>query len=193
MGQIEKTISVYERLAKREYKITVEDGTKFALVFSKRHYHHLVGYHYLTDIVSVANPPNGRTRFYRQLKNGKIIEEQIIKSHLFKNIEERVRYFSNIEDILSASDCKIIVDFDKTKADSEINAKYFLYKRDGNPLKGEAVTYYSLFIGYDDNKKSYYPATYIVEHSTKYINGQTLLNCKIEVVENGENEVLAIK
>ena len=182
MGQIDNTISVYERLSKRKYKITIENGVAFVLTFDKSRYHHLVGYHYLTDLSGISEPPYGKKRFYRQLKNHKITEEEITKSELFIHIAERVEIFGYIEEIVSASDCKIIVEFDKRKADSDIEARFFLYKRDGNPLNREPVTYYALFIGYDALENSYYPATYVVEHSKKYINEQTMLNCKIELV-----------
>ena len=88
-----------------------------------------------------------------------------------------------IEEILSAGVCKIIVEFDRRKADSDIEAKFYLYQRRGNPLLREPVTYYMLFIGCDKERNRYYPATYIVEHSTKYAAGQTMLNCKIEWIE----------
>lgn len=184
MGQIENTIAVYERLSKMEYRITVENGVQFVLTFAKKRYHHLVGFHYLTDIVGIAEPRYSKARFYRQLKNHKISEDEVTKSELFGYIEERVKFFGYIEDIVSVSDCKIIVEFDKNKADSDIDAKFFLYKRDGNPLNKEPVTYYALFIGHDDSDNTYYPATYIVEHSKKYVTGQVMLDCKIELVES---------
>ena len=184
MGQIENTISVYERLSKNKYKITVENGIEFILSFRKQYYHHLVGYHYLTDIVGVSNPNYGKERFYRQLKNRRIREEEISGSALFHSIAERVEFFGYIEEIMSETECKIIVEFDKDRADSDIEARFFLYKREGNPLNKEPVTYYSLFIGHNDKTNEWFPLTYIVEHSTKYVNGQNMLNCKIELVEN---------
>ena len=182
MGQIENTILVYDRLRKKRYKITVENGVEFVLDFNTKYYHHLVGYHYLTDVVGIAEPLYGKARFYRQLKNHKIKEDKITQSSLFNHIFERIEYFGYIEEILSESDCKIIVDFDKTKADSDIEAKFFLYKREGNPLNKEPVTYYALFIGYDDIENTYYPTTYVVEHSKKYVANQTLFDCKIELI-----------
>lgn len=182
MGEIYNTIAVYERLSRQKFKITIENGTSFVLAFDKSRYHHLVGYHYLTDLYDIANPPYGKKRFYRQLKNRKITEAEIAKSVLYAHIAERVRFFGYIEEIVSATECKIIVEFDKKKADSDIEAKFFLYKRNGNSLKQEPVTYYALFIGYDAEETAYYPATYIVEHSKKYVNEQKMLNCKIEVL-----------
>lgn len=180
MGQIYNTVSVYERLSKQRYKITIENGIQFVLTFDKSRYHHLVGFHYLTDLVGIAVPPYGKERFYRRLKNRKITEEEIAKSELFGNIAERVEFFEYIEEIVSASDCKIIVEFDKKKASSDIEAKFYLYKREGDPLRKEPATYYALFIGYDAIENTYYPATYVVEHSKKYIHDQTMLDCKIE-------------
>ena len=182
MGQIYDTVSVYERLSAKKYKITIENGIEFVLCFDVTRYHHLVGYHYLTDLSGIAAPPHGKARFYRRLKNHRITEEEILKSAHFEHISERIAFFAYIEEIVAATECKIIVEFDKQKAGSDIEAKFFLYKRDGNPLNGESVTYYSLFIGYDAEENAYFPATYVVEHSVKYINQQTMLNCKIELL-----------
>ena len=183
MGQIDDTIAVYERLCKKRYKVTIENGVMFHLVFEQSRYHHLVGYQHLTDITDVSDPMYGKARFYRLLNNGKIPVENITKSVHFSYIAERIQFFTYIEEIVGASDCKIIVEFDNTKAQSDIEAKFFLYKREGNPLNKEPVTYYALFIGYDDLNGVYYPATYIVEHSKKYVDNQNMLDCRIEVVD----------
>lgn len=183
MGAIEQTVAVYERLKGRKYKVTVENGIEFVLDFDKKYYHHLAGYHYLTDVAGIAAPVYGKARFYQRLKNGWIKETEILCSQLFHNIAERIEYFGMIEEILSAGACKIIVEFDRRKADSDIEAKFYLYQRRGNSLLREPVTYYMLFIGCDTERNRYYPATYIVEHSTKYTAGQTMLNCKIEWME----------
>lgn len=188
MGQIENTIAVYERLQKTKYKVTVENGIEFILSFEPDHYHHLAGFHYLTDLVGIATPKYGKHRFYKQMKRHTIREEDIVKSALYESISERIQFFGYIEDIVSASDCKIIVEFDKGKASSDIEAKFFLYKREGNPLNQEPVTYYTLFIGYDTADDLYYPATYIVEHSKKYVSGQVMLNCKIEAISTQSEE-----
>lgn len=182
MGQIENSVCVYERLRKKKYRITIEDGTEFVLTCEKEHYHHLAGFHYLTDLVGIANPAYGKKRFYQQLKNHKLNEDVLVKSELYGLIAERIASFHNIEEILSAAECKIIVEFDRHKADSEIEAKYFLYKREGNPLQGEPVTYYALFIGFESDAEIYYPATYVIEHSKKYVSDQIMLNCKIEQI-----------
>ena len=183
MGQIERTIEVYERLRKNRYKITIENGMEIIMSFSPEHYHHLVGYHYLTDVKSVSDPYLSKHRFYRSMKNGAVSVEQILNSVHYMQISERIDYFHYLEEIVNEGEGRIIVDFDKQKADSTIDAKFFLFKRDGEVLTGESVTYYSLFIGYDKKKEVYFPATYIIEHSIKYVSNQRMWNCKIEWID----------
>ena len=84
--------------------------------------------------------------------------------------------------MLCTGGCKVIVDFDEQKANSKIDAVYYLYGRDGAAIKGD-VTYYNLFLGYDTRRDAYYPATYVVEHSNLYMRDQSLLNCEIEIVD----------
>ncbi len=180
MGQIENTIAVYERLKGKKYKITIDNGDEVVFRFGTEHYHHLAGYHYLTDVAGIAEPRDGARHFYRRLKNARIKTELITGSSHFASIRDRIDSFATIEEIVAPGKAKVIVDFDKKKADSKINAKYFLFKRAGDPLKGEPVTYYMLFLGYNNSRSEYYPATYVVEPSRKYVNGQTFFDCTIE-------------
>lgn len=179
MGQIENTISVYERLRRKKYKITIENGMEIILEFDKKFYHHLAGFHYLTDLAGIADPVHGKARFYQRLKNGRIPERDILRSERFGHIAERIAHFDCLEEILAEGKGKIIVEFDRRKASSEIEARFFLYKREGNPLI-ETVTYYMLFLGCKAEADIYYPATYIIEHSVRYITEQNLLDCEIE-------------
>ena len=131
MGQIENTIAIYEKLKGKKYKITIENGDEVVFSFGTEHYHHLAGYHYLTDAAGIAEPRDGARQFYRRMKNGKIKTEMITESSHFASIKDRIDNFEAIEEIVSPGKAKVIVDFDKTKAGSKINAKYFLYKRAG--------------------------------------------------------------
>ena len=83
---------------------------------------------------------------------------------------------------------RIIVEFDKNKADTVIKAKFHLFQREGNPFKGEAV-FFTLFIDteYGD---TYFPVTYIVEHSNMYMREQTLYDCTIEQLPMGGKKSL---
>lgn len=182
MDKIENTIAVYERLRKQKYRITIENGTSFVLEFKPEHYHHLAGYHYLTDRIDICDPPFGKRKFYRSVKNKLIDSVSITTSELFASVSDRIDYFGYLEEILTEAECKIIVEFDPIKADSDIVAKYFLFKRVGNSLLKEPVTYFNLFIGYDDDAKYYFPATYTVERSKKYVNEQKMLDCRIELI-----------
>lgn len=181
MTQLQETIEIFEALRKHKYIITVENGDRFSLKFIPENYHHLVGYQHLTDSPKISKPFR-KSEFYRNLKNGKITDSEVTCSSQYKFISERIDHFKDIPDILSAGKGKIIVEFDNSIPNSEIVAKYYLYKRVGNPLIGEQTTYSMLFIGYSKLEKSYYPATFIIEHSPRYIRDQDLLNCTIEVI-----------
>lgn len=181
MGEIEKTIEVFERLRQHKYKISIETGDVFILKFSPEHYHHLAGFQHLDDLTHIS-APHLKDKFYRDVKKGTISEETIIASKKYPEIAERIQSFDKLEDILCSGECKIIVSFDAETADSKINAEYYLYRRDGAAIKGN-VTYYHLFLGYDLGRDLYYPATYIVEHSNLYMRGQHLLNCEIEILD----------
>lgn len=177
MGQINDTIAVYERLREKTYKIEIENGITLTLSFLPENYHHLVGYQHLTDIADISRP-RIKQKFYNDLKKHQIEEKQILNSVKFQEISERIKFFSYIEEIVSAGESKVIVEFDKLKSNSEIIADFHLFRREGNPLEGRS-SYYILFIGYDSKKQSYYPATFIVEHSPKYVRNQTVYNCTI--------------
>ncbi len=188
MEEIQNTIDTFDRLRKYQYKITVENGIKIVLKFSRERYHHLVGFQHLTDLDDVANP-RSKQEFYNKLKNGSISVGRIKKSCQYDVIRERIEFFGMIEEILAPGDGKIIVEFDGSKTDSLIQAKFHLYRREGDPFKGEA-TFFTLFID-SDNGSKYYPVTYIVEHSNMYVRGQTLYDCDIERQPIGGKKALA--
>ena len=188
MEEIKKTIDVFERLRKYQYKITIENGMEIALRFEREHYHHLAGYQHLTDLPDVAKPIS-KHKFYNDLRSGKISEEKIRKSELYGSIQERIIFFDKLEKIMTPGDGKIIVEFDKSKTDTVIKAKFHLFHRKGNPFAGDAV-YFTLFIDteYGD---TYFPVTYVVEHSNMYMREQTLYECTIERFALSSKRVLA--
>ena len=182
MGMLNSTVAIYERIRRYKYQIEVPAlNLTFILSFAPRHYHHLAGLQHLTDIHDVANPLS-TYRFYRALRRGQIDTDAIMQSALIGKISERLANFQHIENMLTPGDAKIIVSFDKHLADSNIEAVFYLFRREGNPFRNEPVTYYHLFIGQDDQTKQYYPATFIVEHSSLYASGQEFYDCHISIV-----------
>ncbi|MBQ8880743.1 MAG: hypothetical protein IJ030_01020 [Oscillospiraceae bacterium] len=97
---------------------------------------------------------------------------------MYGDIWERIAFFDKLEEIMTPGEGRIIVEFDKSKTDTVIKAKFHLFRREGNPFAGEAV-YFTLFIDteYGD---TYYPVTYVVEHSNIYVREQTFYDCTIE-------------
>lgn len=176
MDAVQKSVEIFERLRANQYIITIEDGTVLTLRFSRENYHHLAGFQHLTDLEHISRPRSVQ-QFYRDACKGRITEAQVKKSEHFAEIQERITFFGKLEEILQVSNQKIIVEFHRHRSDSLIQAKYHLFQREGNPLL-EKVIYYSLFLDGRTNEK-YYPVTYIVEHSSKYVRQQKLLSCTI--------------
>lgn len=182
MGNIEKSLEVYEKLRTHKYRITVENGISFVLDFKKKRYHHLAGFQHLKDKPHLSALVKDKTAFYNALSRQEITEQEVVSSQKYFLIEERFRFFDQLAEIMAEGEGRIIIDYDQAKVKgSDIKAKFLLYKRSGTPFK-EDFCCFSLFIGYDDRTKEYYPATYIVEHSNKYTNDQTPLLCTIEII-----------
>lgn len=179
MGKILESVELFDQLRKFEYRIAIENGVEISLRFRREHYHHLAGFQHLTDLSDIANPRTGTHKFYRDLKSGKIKEQKIEASVKYPQIAERIEAFSKLEEILESGEGKIIVEFDPTIPDSLIEAKFLLFRREGNPFKGEA-TYFSLFLDNVEQSQSYFPVSFLVEHSGMYVRDQKTYYCKIE-------------
>lgn len=180
MGQINKTIEVFERLRKNTYSIAIENGTVINFRFMTNNYHHLAGFQHLNDFPHISDPRD-KDRFYRDIRKARIAEAEISSSVHYWRIQDRIQNFGKLEDMLKPGESKVIIQFDGSIPYSKIKATYFLFERDGAAFTGN-VTYYHLFFGYDTEKCMYYPATFIVEHSNVYVREQEFLNCVIEVL-----------
>ena len=178
---LQNSIFVFETLRRKKYLITIEEesyeGSPILLKFSPEHYHHLIGFQHLTDRPFISNPTTDKRKFYSDFRNGRIDTDQIISSVKFAEISDRILHFDQLLHILDAGAGRVIIEFNPTIPNSKIIARFCLFRRDETSALGNN-TYYNLFIGY--NSSDYYPATYLVEHSNRYIREQTLLNCKIE-------------
>lgn len=133
------------------------------------------GFQHLTDFRNISSPKS-KDRFYGSVKRQQLQTEYIQRSSSYHEIEERLHTFGYLEDILAEGEEKIIVEYDRSKLSSEIEAKYYLYKRVGSVFEGN-VKYHILFIG--SMNERFFPATYIVEHSNIYMRDQNLHDCRI--------------
>ena len=175
MDILQETVAVYERLRKKRYRIIVDTGEDFTFTFQPANYHHLAGFQHLTDFQNISSPKS-KDRFYGSVKRQQLQTEYIQRSSSYHEIEERLHTFGCLEDILAEGEEKIIVEYDRSKLSSEIEAKYYLYKRVGSVFEGN-VKYHILFIG--SMNERFFPATYIVEHSNIYMRDQNLHDCRI--------------
>lgn len=180
MDYIQHTISAFERLRKGKYRITIEDGTVIELRFKSENYHHLAGFQHLTDFPDLSDPRQGKKRFYLDVRDGKIAWERIRKSEKYPVIAQRISNFPEIEQIMSTGVQKIIVRFDNAILKTKIEAIYFLYRKKGTPYASDYMVC-MLFLGQDRRTGEYFPTTFVAEPSNRYLSGQELLNCTIEL------------
>ena len=139
MDVLQETIAVYERLRKKRYRIIIDTGEEITFSFQPANYHHLAGFQHLTDFQSISSPQS-KDLFYRLVKRQQVQTEYIQKSSCFHEIAERLNTFNCLEDILAKGDEKNIVEYDRSKLSSEIEAKYYLYKRVGSVMSGDVHT-----------------------------------------------------
>lgn len=179
-NSIQKTITIFEKLRQHKYLITIDEDnyreSPFILKFSPEHYHHLVGFQHLKDMPTIAFPVVDKRKFYKDIKSGKIDTNLILKSTKFQDISNRVEHFDKILEILNSG--KVIIEFDPSIPNSKVSARFCLFLRDKTKPFG-THTYYNLFIDCNRSNSIYYPATYFVENSNKYIQQQTFLDCTI--------------
>lgn len=176
MNALQRSVLAFQWLKSYRFTISIEDGTTVNLRFKPENYHHLIGAHHLDDLPNISNAfPR---RFFSDVRAGKVTEDFLKKSQKYPFIHERIAYFDKIVDMLQSGSGKLIVEFDNSRIDSLIRARYFLFERHGLPSDTEFL-YCNLFIGYNGEHNTYYPATYIVEHSASYMKDQIILNCSI--------------
>lgn len=174
MNTLKDCLSIYLKLMKKDYYITLENGVKIKVYFEKKNFYHLLGLHKLTDIAILRNSP---TMVFKNICNGKITHKKIIKSVHFDKIENRFKYFHYLPIMLS-KDSKVIVDFNykllhKTRLKE---TRYILFRYIGN----EGVIHFTL----GKKKGEIYPETFFFDEGNQYIDNQDLLEIKnIEVVK----------
>lgn len=167
MNSILECARLYETLLKKEYIFTLEGNIKISIYFSSSYFYHLLGLEKLIDVTQLAGKkPN---QIYKLILKGRITDSLISNSKYYRLIENRIKYFETILDLLNFDRSnKIIIDFDVNKLNFRTKlkfTKYILYKRiDTN--------YIHLTIGLKDKL---YPETFIVENGSTYVSEQTML------------------
>lgn len=168
MNNISECTKLYQTLLKKEYIFTLEGNIKISIYFSSANFYHLLGLEKLSDVTQLrVKKPN---QVYKQILKGNISDNLISSSNYYNLIENRIKHFETILDLLSFDKSnKIILDFDMNKLNFKTKlkfTKYILYKRSN-------INYIHLTIGL---KEKLYPETFIVENGSKYVSGQTMLN-----------------
>lgn len=176
MDLLLECINKYKNYVGCNYTFFLDCGINFTVAFKKNHFYHLIGLHKLTDIAQLQKTQyNSANSIYRNISNGYIAFEDIIKSAHYNEIEDRLKFFTDIDSIIQS---KVIIDFDYTKVhQTNLLANYILFK-DYGEMKAHCG------FAYDRSGKDlYYPETFFVQDNDYYIKNQdiySVVDVKIE-------------
>lgn len=172
MKDIQECAKFYGELLNKDYIFTLENSIKFKLIFAPSNFFHLLGLEKLKD-VSMKQPAK---MVYFDILSGRISPEIISNSSFYRVIEQRIKQFEELGNMLNSDKSKIIVDFNKNIVPfTELkNTKYILYRH-----KNEGYAHFTM----GSKGKGVYPETFFFEESKRYVTGQILLDIvKIETV-----------
>ncbi|MCI8980220.1 MAG: hypothetical protein HFE52_06090 [Clostridia bacterium] len=176
MDLLYECASKYGNYAGCDYTFFLDCGIDFTVAFNKSHFYHLIGLHKLTDIAQLKKSQyNSANSIYRNIMNGHIKFNDIVKSLHYNEIASRLQFFTDIYNIVNS---KVIIDFDYTKVQrTSILANYILFK-DYGEMKAHCG------FAYDRNGKDrYYPETFFVQDNDYYIKNQdvySVVDIKVE-------------
>lgn len=156
-------ILIYEQLMSNNYMYKLEGGIEFTIRFKKENFAHLLGLHKLIDINIFKKLDNGENvagLIYRKILKKEIKYSDIVKSRFFSDINDRIDYFSCINNLMFS---EVIINFDRTKVNTKIQSNMILFNR----IRGK---YIHLFIHNRNHKV--YPETFIVHANNYYIKKQ---------------------
>lgn len=166
------------------YKLN--NSTEFKLVCKNTNLPHLLGLNKLIDfdvIVKLNDKTNYRVtskNIYRDLVRENMTYDTISRSSYFDKIEERIKYFHHVENLVFE---KVIIDFDKSKLKkTKIKADILLYKKvDNNEL---------ILCLVKNDKGNYSPETFLVHPNDYYTKGQTKIPIEKILVTGSRGEVV---
>jgi len=167
MDLLLECINKYKNYVGRDYTFFLDCGINFTVAFKKNHFYHLIGLHKLTDIAQLRKTQyNSSSSIYRNILNGNIVFNDIVKSSHYSEIENRLKFFTDIDSIIKS---KVIIDFDYTKVhQTNLLANYILFKD-----YGKMKAHYAF--AYDRKGKDlYYPETFFVQDNDYYIKNQDI-------------------
>lgn len=176
MDLLYECINKYKNYVGCNYTFFLDCGINFTVAFKKNHFYHLIGLHKLTDVKQLQKSQyNSANSIYRNILNGNITFNDIVKSSHYSEIENRLKFFTDVDNIINS---KVIIDFDYSKVNqTNLLSNYILFKD-----YGEVKAHYCF--AYDRNGKDvYYPETFFVHNNDYYIKNQDIyrvVDVKIE-------------
>lgn len=150
----------FEQFLYHQYLLTVGKRNKtltLKLSFRADQFFHLLGLQKLIDLPDMH--PRNKFAFFENAKSGQI-HTNVATSIYFPEIENRLKYFKRIENLLKQD---IIIRFDKRKAYTSIHAQALLYEK-------YQSHYIHLF--FTSQNQLFHPCSFFYHSNSKYIANQ---------------------
>lgn len=186
MDLLMECAAAFHHLMNYQYRFVLgRKGKKkeITLGFSETDFHHLVGLHKLKDI-EVAR--QSRSIVFRDILNGRITYQTLLKSEFFNSIQSRIQTFPDIEKMLDQE--QIIFRYNKKIYPYSAIESEFLVKI------GEGIALNIAFLFLDKvNQGLYYCRSFFPMEKTDYSKGQmqyTLLKKEKYELSTGGNNIL---
>ena len=168
MNSLQTLATFFTQFFRKEY--VVKAGRKgktleLKLIFKAEHFHHLIGLQKLTDLPNICKD---RQSFHKII-NGVLTYDSIKSSKFISEVDERIRNFTQIGNIVgNLSAGNIVLKFSPDKAHTRINADVLMYEH----LSATGEYIHLLFTKQFSDKDIYVPMSFFSRSDTKYIERQ---------------------
>lgn len=188
MDVLEKSVKAFKNVECKIYNLKLDNNYHFRVKIIPSNLPHLLGLHKLKDIEilkDLSEKKVAASLIYKKLTNLDLDYSIISKSVYFSKIEDKLKWFYLIEDLLYNE--KIVI-FNKKKL--KVNDG-----EEGTLIKSNMIFYLvkqKLYIHLCLAKASnyYYPETFLVHHGNYYVKKQVrrkITDRKITKFEHGKN------
>lgn len=180
MDELKQSAVSFGKLFQYEYQLVAGSKKKLidiTIAFCKENYMHLVGLHKLTDIQLQRY---SKEKIYDMIMSGELTYQDIKKSVFFSEVENRIKYFPLLEQILDSNEIMIKYKRGFT-AGTVIAAKYII-------VYNHEDTILHFFIDQNQESGKYVGKSFFNRTDEKFLVGQQtfkiLKKCKKNLKDN---------
>ena len=179
MDLLYEAASNYQELLNKKYHIKAvykDETIELSFTFLIEHFYHLIGFHKLLDMKHITRPKF----LYTRILSKKITYATIEGSKFLEEMQERIRYFHHINQLINRLQSgNIVIEFSNTNR-TRIRADFLLYDLMDNG-------YTHLFLR-KDKAYGYVPCSFFCRNDDKYIRNNKKCRVKEFTITMNKNK-----